>query len=144
MGASPLNSKEYIAQRLVEARNRLVADNTEVPPAKGHTSDTKKLTAKEREEIQLDLLLSLLQMNISEGEFIKGLRKKVLRQTQVEFAKFCGVSRKSLSDIESDKGTPTFLIMNKILRPFGLKVGIVPRSTDKTEKLIEKHTQAGS
>ena len=59
---------------------------------------------------------------------MKALRVNVLGLKQDTFAKLVSVSRKTLSEVENDKGNYTPDIINKIFKPFGLKVGLVPVS----------------
>ena len=62
--------------------------------------------------------------DIEFGEAIKTLRKDITGLRQQEFAKLCGVSLRTLAQIESGKGNPTIKTLNQLLRLFGMKVGI--------------------
>lgn len=111
--------------------------------ARNSAKDSKPETiepgsAKYREQIQLELLTQLLKGEISEGQLLKGLRKEVLGFSQERFAKMVDVSRKTISDLEGDKGSPSLQILNSVFKPFGLKAGIIPRSLAMTEKMIER------
>jgi hypothetical protein len=49
----------------------------------------------------------------------------ITRKSQVEYAKLCEVAPRVLADIEAGKGSPTVESLEKLLRPFGYRVGIV-------------------
>jgi DNA-binding XRE family transcriptional regulator len=61
---------------------------------------------------------------ISMGQAIKGLRITT-GKTQTEYAKNVGVFPRVLINIENEVGNPTIKTLNKIVEPFGLKVGFV-------------------
>jgi DNA-binding XRE family transcriptional regulator len=71
---------------------------------------------------------ALISGEISQGEALKALRINVLGLKQDAFAKMVSVSRKTLSEVENDKGNYTSDVINKLFKPFGLKVGLVPVS----------------
>ena len=50
-----------------------------------------------------------------------------------------GVSRKTLSDIELDKGKPVQSIVDKVFKPFGLKAGVVPIHTHVVRELFTQN-----
>ena len=49
----------------------------------------------------------------------------ITRKSQMEYAKLCDVAPRVLADIEAGKGSPTVETLEKLLRPFGYRVGIV-------------------
>lgn len=49
----------------------------------------------------------------------------IVRKSQTEYARLCGVSPRVLADIEAGKGVQTTETLGKLLRPFGLKLGVV-------------------
>lgn len=51
----------------------------------------------------------------------------MLRLTIAEYAKLCGVSARTLQDIEREQSSPTLATTEKLLRPMGLVVSAVPR-----------------
>jgi DNA-binding XRE family transcriptional regulator len=89
---------------------------------------TKPVSANERNEARLQIMRALISGEISQGEALKALRINVLGLKQDAFAKLVSVSRKTLSEVENDKGNYTSDIINKLFKPFGLKVGLVPVS----------------
>ena len=50
-----------------------------------------------------------------------------LRLTIAEYAKLCGVSARTLQDIEREESSPTLATAEKLLRPMGMVVGAVPK-----------------
>lgn len=62
---------------------------------------------------------------LTQGEALKRLRVQVLGVKQEQFAQLVKVSRKTLSDIENDKGNYSVDTLNQVFRPFGLQVGLV-------------------
>ena len=64
---------------------------------------------------------------ISLGAAIRVLRRYVAKQNQAEFAKLCGLSRRTLIAIESDDGNPTIQTLNQLLTLFGLRLGLARR-----------------
>lgn len=62
-------------------------------------------------------------------ELIRTMRL-IARKSQTEYAQLCGVSPRVLADVEAGKGVQTTETLGKLLRPFGLKLGVVaPHST---------------
>jgi hypothetical protein len=49
----------------------------------------------------------------------------IARKSQVEYAKLCDVAPRVLADIEAGKGSPTVETLEKLLWPFGYRVGVV-------------------
>lgn len=52
--------------------------------------------------------------------------RTALRLTIVEYAKLCGVSARTLQDIERDESSPTLATAEKLLRPMGMVVSATP------------------
>jgi DNA-binding XRE family transcriptional regulator len=53
--------------------------------------------------------------------------RATLRFTIAEYAKLCGVSARGLQDIERGIKSPTLDTVAKLLRPLGLRAGVVTR-----------------
>lgn len=51
--------------------------------------------------------------------------KKTMRLTTAEMAKLCGVSYRTLQDIEQERSEGSVQTMNRILALLGLKLGVV-------------------
>lgn len=77
-----------------------------------------------RRQIMEEVEQQLNNGDIEFGEAIKTLRKDITGLRQQEFAKLCGVSLRTLAQIESGRGNPTIKTLNQLLRLFGMKVGI--------------------
>ncbi len=50
-----------------------------------------------------------------------------LRLTIAEYAKLCGVSARTLQDIEREESSPTLATAEKLLRPMGMVPSAVPK-----------------
>jgi DNA-binding transcriptional regulator YiaG len=51
--------------------------------------------------------------------------RKALRFTIPEYAKICGVSPRTLQDIEREVSSPTLDTVEKLLRPLGMRAGAI-------------------
>ncbi|WP_019672499.1 helix-turn-helix transcriptional regulator [Psychrobacter lutiphocae] len=89
------------------------------------------MPASARTQARDIVIEQLFAGRISQGEALKALRVQVLNVKQDKFAQMVKVSRKTLSDIENDKGNYSMDTLNQVFRPFGLKVGLVPISPPK-------------
>ena len=93
---------------------------------------------QDRQQILIDLYLQYLKQEITTGELLKYLRKKVLGMSQEQYANFVGISRRTLSDIELNKGSLSQTIMDKVLKPLGLQMGLVPTHQHIIEKILKR------
>jgi len=101
-------------------------------------SDFKRPTqAQQRALIISETYALCLDGRLSEGRTLAKLRKEVLGLNQTEYARLIGVSIKSLSNFETDKGNFTQQQTNKLFRPFGLRVGLVPISIKTLANAID-------
>lgn len=96
----------------------------------------RKLTPDEREEKLLDVARRLLAEEISEGQALRLLRRDVLGLSQDAYAKLVGVSRRTLSDLERDRANMTLEAMNRVYRPLGLRVGLLPRQPELLKRAL--------
>ena len=78
----------------------------------------------------------MLLGNLSQGAALRELRVKVLGLRQEAYTELTGVSRKTLSEIENNKGNYTPEIINKVFAPFHLKVSLVPTSSRVLKDLL--------
>jgi transcriptional regulator with XRE-family HTH domain len=65
------------------------------------------------------------------------MMRLITRKSQAEYAQLCGVAPRVLTDIEAGTGRPTVETLEKLLRPFGYRVGIVqapPADRDSIRK----------
>ena len=93
---------------------------------------------QDRQQILIDLYLQYLKQEITTGELLKYLRKNVLGMSQEQYANFVGISRRTLSDIELNKGSLSQSIMDKVLKPLGLQMGVVPTHLHIIEKILKR------
>jgi len=96
----------------------------------------RNLSPIERENVLADLLNQLLSGSISEGKLLRTLRKDVLGLSQDRYAQLVGISRRTLSDLEHDRASPTLALLNSVFRPLGLQVGLLPRSAHLRARLF--------
>lgn len=54
-----------------------------------------------------------------------------LRFTIAEYAKLCGVSARTLQDIEREVSSPSLTTVEKLLRPMGMVISAVPKSRSR-------------
>lgn len=95
-----------------------------------------KPSSSEREALLIALLTRLFTGEITEGQLLRTLRKDLLNMSQTEYATLVGVSRRTLSDIERNAGSPSLAVLNAIFKPFGLKAGLLPRNPALMKKLL--------
>nr|WP_299244155.1 helix-turn-helix domain-containing protein [uncultured Halomonas sp.] len=96
----------------------------------------KPMSADDREALLLELLAKLFRDDITPGSLLRRLRKQVLGLNQTEYAALVGISRRTLSDIETDKGSQSLALLDHVYRPLGLKVGLLPRSAYLRSQLM--------
>jgi transcriptional regulator with XRE-family HTH domain len=69
----------------------------------------------------------LTRGDVTMGQALRVLRAAFLRLDRGRFAQVVGVSRRELAKIESDQANSTISTLDRVFRPFGLRVGLVPR-----------------
>ncbi|WP_373890628.1 helix-turn-helix transcriptional regulator [Klebsiella variicola] len=145
-----LNKKETEIQNTLA---RLRADNPPSLPATGVMATEKKARSEisrqrvsaglkkvktvDRQAVIHAIIHDIMLGAISQGEALKKLRVEVLGLRQDEYARLVDVSRKTLSDVENDKGNYSAEIINKIYKPFGLETGLVPISKTLISSLFK-------
>jgi len=97
---------------------------------------TQSLSPQEREALLLQLLLQLAREEITQGELLRILRKRILHMNQEQYATLANVSRRTLSDIERDRGNQSLPVLTSVFKPLGLKPGLVPRNSALFDKLL--------
>lgn len=85
----------------------------------------KIIAQNEQQEIIQELLAAYQRQELSAGQILKILRKDIMEMSQTDYAKMIGISRRTLSDLEQDLGSPTFHVFNAAFQPFGLQAGLV-------------------
>lgn len=87
-----------------------------------------RISTLDRQAVLHAAIRDILLGKITQGEALKRLRVEVLGLKQDEYAKLVSVSRKTLSDVENNRGNYSADVINKIFKPFGLQTGLVPIS----------------
>lgn len=80
---------------------------------------------EERGNLIREIHGALSDGSISMGQAVIRLRQEITGLSQARFARLCKISERSLLQLEQDAGNPTVKTLNKVLRPFGLTVGVV-------------------
>lgn len=99
------------------------------------------MTPQEREQLLLHCLKKLMAGEMTEGEVLKMLRKKILGMNQQQYANFVGVSRRTLSDIENDTGSQSIMVINTVFKPIGLRAGLLPTNADLLNEVLSTEKQ---
>jgi DNA-binding phage protein len=73
-----------------------------------------------------ELYLALREHRIALPDAIRQMQR-ISRLTQPEYAKHRGVSLATLRKILAGDGNPTVDTINRLVSPFGLEVGLVPK-----------------
>jgi DNA-binding XRE family transcriptional regulator len=98
--------------------------------ARSRASKSLEPMSKEDQLVAVNQIIKRLLLNeISQGMALRELRVNVLGLRQEAYTELTGVSRKTLSEIENDKGNYTPEILNKVFAPFELKSSLVPTSS---------------
>ncbi|WP_311064446.1 helix-turn-helix domain-containing protein [Halomonas sp. DWK9] len=103
----------------------------------------KELSSIEREALLATLVTQLVREEISSGQVLRQLRRDVLGMSQTQYADLVGISRRTLSDLEADKASPTVALLNQVFRPLGLQVGLLPRNRELRERLLSVESSTG-
>lgn len=104
---------------------------------RSRASDKKvSLSATTRKKNIESTMRALLFSQISQGEALTNLRLNILGLKQSDYAKLVKVSRKTISDIENNKGNPSIEVLNKVFKPFALKVGLTPISASTLRNIL--------
>jgi len=85
------------------------------------------LSREEREVLVIEVTVNMLKGIMTKGEALKHLRLNLFSVNQADYAKMVGISRKVLSEIENGKGNYTEAILQKVFRPLGMVVTVMPR-----------------
>lgn len=96
----------------------------------------KPRSQPDREAALLVLLEQFYADELTEGQLLRALRRDVLGLSQTDYASLVGISRRTLSDLEGDKSNITLAVMNRVFKPLGLKVGLLPRQRHLLEKAL--------
>ena len=83
----------------------------------------------DRQALLNRLQAELLDGRIGIGAAVRQLRTELTGLRQDQFARMCRISLNTLQQLEHDQGNPTVRTLNAVFAPFGMRVGIVPRTT---------------
>lgn len=108
----------------------------DTPTRSKASKNAKAVSAAERKTEANKIIKQLLLGELTQGQALKNLRINILGLKQDVFARLVDVSRKTLSDIENDRGSYNTEILNKVSKPFGLKVGLLSSSPDALKSLL--------
>ncbi|QOR39014.1 helix-turn-helix domain-containing protein [Billgrantia diversa] len=96
----------------------------------------RTLSPEAREQALLAVIQALIKGDIDEGQALRRLRRDTLGLSQQAYADLVGISRRTLSDLEQGKGNVSLAVMNRVFRPLGLRVGLLPRQPALLEKAL--------
>jgi XRE family transcriptional regulator, regulator of sulfur utilization len=100
----------------------------------------RNLSRDEVESLRKELVGLVPRASAGIPQLMRTMRL-ITRKSQIEYAKLCEVAPRVLADIEAGKGSPTVETLEKLLRPFGYRVGIVAPINENigTELHRERH-----
>lgn len=99
------------------------------------------LTPQEREALLIQGVQKMLTGELTEGQLLAQLRRRVLGMNQTEYAAFVGVSRRTLSSVENDVGSQSIHVINSVFKPFSLRLGLLPTSLSVLTQAVEQLRQ---
>lgn len=99
--------------------------------------ESEKKISQDEYALVLELLCAFYQGLLSMGQIIQIMRKDILEMNQTQFAQLTGISRRTLSDLEQDKGSPTLSVLDAVLAPFGIKTGLLPNHAETLQKIAK-------
>lgn len=102
------------------------------------------LNTDQRQALLIELLRQHLQGELTQGEVLQQLRKQVLGFTQTRYAELVGVSRRTLTDIEQNKGSQTQSVINKVFKPFGIQMGLIPTQASIANYLLHEGSETAA
>ncbi|PSS46923.1 transcriptional regulator [Enterobacter sp. FS01] len=100
-----------------------------------------RVNTLDRKPVMHAIIRDLLLGNITQGQALKRLRIEVLGLRQDDYARLVKVARKTLSEVENDKGNFSAEMVNKVFKPFGLETGLVPTSKSLIVSLLANEPQ---
>lgn len=111
-------------------------DSSNLPTRQRASKHLEPMSQEEQLIATNNIIKRLLLNEMTQGAALRELRVSVLGIRQDAYTKLCGVSRKTLSEIENDKGNYTTEIINKVFKPFDLKVGLIPNSGQQLQSIM--------
>lgn len=92
--------------------------------------DGRRMSADERATFLRAIREMLQAGELTFGQALRVLRAAWLGVDRERFAKMVGVSVRELAKIETDRANSTMKTLDRVFRPFGLRVGLVPVARD--------------
>ena len=96
----------------------------------------KPRSVDDREAALVLLLQRYYAGELTDGQLLRALRREVLGLSQTRYSELVGISRRTLSDLEGDKGNVTLEVKNRVFRPLGLEVSLLPRKRSLLEQAL--------
>lgn len=124
----------------MKVSSNAATDSTETKGRAGRkkmSANRKPLTLKDREDLLLAATLDLFSGKKTQGQVLKWLRVELLSLSQDQYAKMVGVSRKALSDIESDKGKNGVELINRVFSGVGFRIALMPKDSVVLKMAVE-------
>ncbi len=90
----------------------------------------RKRTPEQIAEMRAAFAHDIAEGSLSLSEATRAMRH-VVGKTIPEYARMLKISQRTLSDIENKAGNPTLETLEKIARPFGLRVIFAPVQADE-------------
>ncbi|MEP7247277.1 MAG: helix-turn-helix transcriptional regulator [Gammaproteobacteria bacterium] len=84
----------------------------------------RKLSPPEVEALRLQLAELVPIQRAGIPQLLRTMRL-IVRKSQSEYARMCGVAPRVLASVESGTASPTVETLEKLLRPFGYRIGVV-------------------
>ena len=140
IGAINDNAHGQIVTNRVNSRFvHVTVEDTGKPalPRQRSSTNTAIKDAKLRKAIINSVITKLLFSDITQGDALIQLRIQVLGFNQEKYAKLVNVSRKKISDIENNRSNPSVEVLNKVFKPFGLNVGLIPISPSVLQNVLD-------
>lgn len=89
----------------------------------------RNLSREEVESLRTRLAELIPQERADVPQLLR-LMRMITRKSQAEYAQLCGVAPRVLAKIEAGEGSPTVETLEKLLRPFGCRIGVVMPAPD--------------
>jgi transcriptional regulator with XRE-family HTH domain len=102
----------------------------------------RKLSRTEVEALRLRLTELVPERGATIPQVVRMMRL-ITRKSQAEYARMCAVAPRVLAAIEAGTGTPTVETLEKLLRPFGFRVGVVRTAEgwDASDEAVREPTK---
>ncbi|MGB5446541.1 MAG: helix-turn-helix domain-containing protein [Psychromonas sp.] len=113
----------FLMNECKKERRRVSAASASIPP-------------EQRREIIKAIIRDMILGKLTQGKALVHLRSDILGLKQVDYAKMVKVSRKTISEIENDKGGQSVEVLNRVFKPFGLHMGLIPLSVSSMRDIF--------